>query len=541
MSDLKMKLNNTNNLKLQMKTTDNITMKFSDYQGSLEEHDPIYSKSPASTITFEDIYSWNHKSDFSGNYNDLSNKPVLSIYATKSSVNELLSTKVDKVEGMGLSQNSFTTEEKNKLASLENYDDTEIVAELATKASISDIPTKVSELDNDSGFITKDVDDLTYYPTNDAVNAAIGGKQNVIDAAHKLDADLVDDTNSTNKFVTSSDITTWNGKQDELVSGTNIKTINNTSLLGSGNITISGGTTMTLLSYGHSTWNDFINAYNNNSIVYARASSNSDPGSGSQTRLAFMAYVNNATTPTNVEFQYYRSISSHSATQQGDQVFIYKLTNANGGTWSVETREASVNIDVSTGLSRSYSNNKLTLSLTNQVPTKTSDLTNDSGFITNTVNDLTNYPLSSSLSTVATSGSYTDLSNKPTIPTLDSSVSTTSTNGVENSAITTYVNNLLKWKLVASVTGNTPVSLPSTWNEIMIVSNYNDVWKGFTLVIPYGAPNNMVYRLSYYGGASDFINIGYSYGTNNDIVLNFYNINESSGTLSNVTTSVYYR
>lgn len=49
------------------------------------------------------------------------------------------------------------------------------------------------------------------------------------------------------------------------------------------------------------------------------------------------------------------------------------------------------------------------------IPTKTSDLDNDSGFITNTVNDLTNYTLSSSLSSVATSGSYTDLINKPTI------------------------------------------------------------------------------------------------------------------------------
>ena len=50
------------------------------------------------------------------------------------------------------------------------------------------------------------------------------------------------------------------------------------------------------------------------------------------------------------------------------------------------------------------------------IPTKTSDLTNDSGFIDNTVNDLTNYTLTSSLATVATSGSYNDLSNKPTIP-----------------------------------------------------------------------------------------------------------------------------
>lgn len=41
--------------------------------------------------------------------------------------------------------------------------------------------------------------------------------------------------------ISNSDITTWNSKQAELVSGTNIKTINNQSLLGSGNITIQGG------------------------------------------------------------------------------------------------------------------------------------------------------------------------------------------------------------------------------------------------------------------------------------------------------------
>lgn len=41
--------------------------------------------------------------------------------------------------------------------------------------------------------------------------------------------------------LTSTDWTTFNTKQEALVSGTNIKTINGTSLLGSGDITISGG------------------------------------------------------------------------------------------------------------------------------------------------------------------------------------------------------------------------------------------------------------------------------------------------------------
>ena len=67
---------------------------------------------------------------------------------------------------------------------------------------------------------------------------SLSGKQDVIDSSHKLSADLVDDTNTTNKFTNATEKQTWNGKQDALVSGTNIKTINNESVLGSGNINI---------------------------------------------------------------------------------------------------------------------------------------------------------------------------------------------------------------------------------------------------------------------------------------------------------------
>lgn len=66
----------------------------------------------------------------------------------------------------------------------------------------------------------------------------VSGLQSEITSSNKLDADLVDDSTSTNKFVTASDKTTWSGKQDALVSGTNIKTVNGNSLLGSGNVTI---------------------------------------------------------------------------------------------------------------------------------------------------------------------------------------------------------------------------------------------------------------------------------------------------------------
>ena len=104
----------------------------------------------------------------------------------------------------------------------------------------------------------------------------------------------------------------------------------------------SGGLPMVILSYGHSTWQDFMNAYKNNVIVYCRASSNTNPGTGSQTRMAFMAYVNNAENPTEVEFQYYRSTNPTARTINAinDQVYVYKLESKNGGTWSVTAREA---------------------------------------------------------------------------------------------------------------------------------------------------------------------------------------------------------
>lgn len=136
----------------------------------------------------------------------------------------------------------------------------------------------------------------------------------------------------------------------------------------SGVVTLTIPPTMTILSYGHSTWQNFIDAYNSNTIVYCRASSNSNPASGAQTRMAFMAYVN-ADPPTNVEFQYYRSVSSHSATQQGDQVYIYKLDKTSG--WSVTVREAMSKIAAGSTMTSSYSSGTITLNVKDALPAVT--------------------------------------------------------------------------------------------------------------------------------------------------------------------------
>ena len=143
----------------------------------------------------------------------------------------------------------------------------------------------------------------------------------------------------------------------------NKPSINNVTLTGN-KTSADLGLDMVILSYGNSTWQDFLNAYRRNAVVYCRASSGSDPATGSQTRLAFMAYVNNATTPTEVEFQYYRSVSTKSASNQGDQVFVYKLTST--GEWTVQTRNAYTKIETGTNMTSSYSNGVLTLNATGE-------------------------------------------------------------------------------------------------------------------------------------------------------------------------------
>ena len=55
---------------------------------------------------------------------DLSNYYTKDAVYNKTEVDNLLAAKVDKVEGKGLSTEDFTTELKNRLNSLENYDDT---------------------------------------------------------------------------------------------------------------------------------------------------------------------------------------------------------------------------------------------------------------------------------------------------------------------------------------------------------------------------------------------------------------------------------
>lgn len=160
------------------------------------------------------------------------------------------------------------------------------------------IPTKTSDLTNDSGFTTfsGDYDDLTNKPTipSEVTESTVSGwgftkntgtyskpsggipKTDLASAVQtslgKADTALQSFTETDPVFtasaahgISSSDITSWNGKQAALVSGTNIKTINNESLLGSGNITVvatetdpvfSGSPAANILTSDLTNWNN---------------------------------------------------------------------------------------------------------------------------------------------------------------------------------------------------------------------------------------------------------------------------------------------
>ena len=88
-----------------------------------------------------------------------------------------ISGKVDKVEGKSL----ISDTEIARLASVDNYDDTDIKAEIAKKADTTAIPSKVSELTNDSKYQTESdvTTTLSDYATKTYVGEQIANSEHL--------------------------------------------------------------------------------------------------------------------------------------------------------------------------------------------------------------------------------------------------------------------------------------------------------------------------------------------------------------------------
>lgn len=105
-----------------------------------------------------------------------------------------------------------------------------------TDAGIQETDIPLSGIFDPTNYVS--VDTFTAYTAS--TDTVLGGKASQSDL-DSLSGTVTAHTADTTIHVTSSDKTTWSGKQDALVSGTNIKTINNESILGSGNLTIDTG------------------------------------------------------------------------------------------------------------------------------------------------------------------------------------------------------------------------------------------------------------------------------------------------------------
>lgn len=123
-------------------------------------------------------------------------------------IDKLLAEKVDKEEGKGLSTNDYTDQEKEKLAGLSNYDDTEIRKELSDKASKKELTEAAA------GTLTeaKSYTDTEVEKTKRQVGEGLG---QAIDMLHsdmdKRDADTLKESKS---YTDTKTAELWNNVGD---------------------------------------------------------------------------------------------------------------------------------------------------------------------------------------------------------------------------------------------------------------------------------------------------------------------------------------
>lgn len=229
---------------------DYATKQWVEDQGYLTEHQDISGKMDVSGMTAyttNDAFSthtgntdihvtaneketWNNKSDFSGDYNDLTNKPTNvsdftndAGYVTQTNIDESISGKADTtavtaslaaLDEKKLDASAYTpTDLSNYYTKDETSGATEIATALDGKADIEDIPTNVSELVNDEGYVTQTNIDAAVSGKADtsAVTASITAISEKIDT---VSGDVSTHTANTDIHVTASDKQNWNNKSD---------------------------------------------------------------------------------------------------------------------------------------------------------------------------------------------------------------------------------------------------------------------------------------------------------------------------------------
>ena len=152
---------------------------------------------------------------------------------SKTEIDNKLATKVNVEIGKGLSSNDYTLTEKTKLSGIESNANYYVHPSSHQTGMI----TESSALTN-----LETSENATQHEINLAIDNKINSSVEWSDIQNKPSDYPPSTHNHDDRYYTESEVdTALNNKQDTLVSGTSIKTINNTSLLGSGNISIGGG------------------------------------------------------------------------------------------------------------------------------------------------------------------------------------------------------------------------------------------------------------------------------------------------------------
>lgn len=201
-----------------------------------EEADPIFTNSPAYSITDNDITYWNNKAN-------ISDIPDVSNFITKDVDNLTYYTKsTDMQTAINNAVGLERTARENADNSLQNQIDaitvsSDVVDVVSTYQDLVDYDTshiKANDIikvmqdsthDNAISYyrwvITNNSGSWEYvgsegpYYTKSETDTLLNAKQNTITTTNKLQSDLVDDTNQTNLFVTSTEKTAWNNKLDQ--------------------------------------------------------------------------------------------------------------------------------------------------------------------------------------------------------------------------------------------------------------------------------------------------------------------------------------
>lgn len=327
--------------------------------------------------------------------------------------------------------------------SLANYYTQEQVNNLLdNKADKSSIPTKTSDLTNDSGYITKSVDNLDNYYTETEINSLLGNKANTSDIPTKTsqltnDSGYIDNTvNDLENYYKKNETynqtqvnNLLNNKADKTEIPTKVSELENdkgyiseipvASATQLGGIKVGDNLVITedgvLSSIGGSTGTSDYNALSNKPAL------NTD---------------NSVALEVNAQEEISGTVSLHKVSKTGNYNDLLNKPN---------------------------------------IPSKTSDLTNDSGYITNTVDNLTNYYKKAETynqtevdNLLGNKANTSDIPTKTSQLTNDSGYITNEVDNLTNYYTETEVNNLLSSK---ADTSQIPTKVSELDNDTGFITN----------------------------------------------------------------------